>query len=94
MHAAGNGRQSLSFRTLISIGDATATRPACELHSEKVRAPIWRHDPRAVLPWRVVPHVLGVPAFELGHPMAFGVGVKSNDSSCWRCIRRHGRLTR
>ena len=90
MHAAGNGRQSLPFFRLISIGNANATRPARELHSEKVRTPVGGHDPRTVLPWRVVPHVLGVPAFELGHPMAFGVRVKSNNSSCWRCIRRHG----
>ena len=93
MHATGNGRQSPSFFTLICVGDANATRRACELHSEKVRAPVGGRDPRAVLPWRVVPHVLGVPAFEVGHPMAFGVRVKSNDSSCWRC-RRHGWLTR
>jgi hypothetical protein len=37
--------------------------------------------PWSDLPRRLVAHVLGVAALEVGHPVAFGVLVKSRDSS-------------
>jgi hypothetical protein len=40
-----------------------------------------RGDPRAVDPWRLVPHMLLVPALEPGHPMAFVVLAKADDAA-------------
>jgi hypothetical protein len=39
-----------------------------------------RH-PRANLPGRIVPHVLGVRAFEVGNPMSFLILMEVDDPS-------------
>jgi len=39
------------------------------------------HHPRPVLPRRIVAHVLGVPALEIGDPMLFFVLMESDDAA-------------
>ena len=43
------------------------------------RAAIGGRDPATHLPWGVVPHVLRVPAFQIGDPVPFLIGVKADD---------------
>lgn len=38
-------------------------------------------DPGAGLPGRIVPHMLGMPAFQFCHPVLFRVGVVSDNLS-------------
>ena len=52
---------------------------ALELRTEVRRAALRRGDPHADLPRRIVPHVLRVPALELGHPVAFLVLMVADD---------------
>ena len=52
---------------------------ALELHAEARCAPFRNRDPDADLPRRIVPDVLRVPAFELGHPVAFLVLMVADD---------------
>jgi hypothetical protein len=46
-------------------------------------AACWRGDPGAEGPGWVVADVLGVAAFEVGDPMAFGILVKRDDFARW-----------
>ena len=44
-------------------------------------------SPRAALPRRVVPHVLVVPALQLGHPVPLTVLVETRDPPLHRDLR-------
>lgn len=61
-------------------GEAFVTKNAVERSAEVRGAGGVGQDPFPHLPGRVVPHVLGVAALELGDPVGFRVLVKSNDA--------------
>ena len=52
---------------------------ALELEPQEPGASFRRGDPRPYLPWRIVPHVLAMPALEIRHPVAHLVEMKSDD---------------
>ena len=54
---------------------------AVELDADHAVAPFVRDDPRAVDPWRIVPHVLRMAAFELGDPVFELVLMKIDDAA-------------
>ncbi len=56
------------------------TKGAIEESIKPAGPPFCRRDPRPDLPRGVVPSVLGVPAFEVRHPVTFVVLVKPNDA--------------
>ena len=70
--------------TCLAFGHAL---PAQQVHPDELRAPLGGHDPRAILPWWVVAHVLAVPTLELCDPMAFVIGVEHHDPTRDRIIR-------
>jgi len=61
------------------VGPRRRADRAFDRRAQLRRAPRLAHDPRAVLPRRSMPHVLGVPARELGDPIAVRVLVKTRD---------------
>ena len=50
-----------------------------QLDSQKSGPALGRQHPRTHLPRRIVPHVLPVPALEIGDPVPFLVGMKPDD---------------
>ena len=55
-----------------------------ELDAQKRRTPLRRQHPGPQLPWRIVPHMLPMAAFEVRDPMTFVVGVKTDDPARYR----------
>lgn len=53
---------------------------ALEHAADRLRPSCRSNDPGAIGPWRVVPHMLVVPAFQLSYPMPFIILVKTDDS--------------
>lgn len=49
--------------------------------SQKLRAPFFRCHPGPLLPWRVVPQVLRMAAFQIGYPVAVFVLMKRDDAA-------------
>ena len=60
--------------------------PAEKLHPDEPGAPLGGHDPRAILPWRVMSHVLAVSALELRNPVPFVIGVEADNATRDRVI--------
>jgi hypothetical protein len=56
----------IAMFTVQGIPDAAAT-------------PLWRDDPGAVGPGRIMPHVLPMAAFQVSHPVVLVVLMKAND---------------
>jgi hypothetical protein len=56
------------------------TKRAVEESIKPAGPPFYSRDPGPDLPRRVVPSVLGVPAFEVRYPVTFIVLVKPNDA--------------
>ena len=66
-----------------------ATFHAHQRLGEKTLSPRFRGDPLAYLPGRIVPHVLGVTAFEIGYPVLLFILMESDDLSRNSGIRSH-----
>ena len=59
---------------------------AAQHGAEHLVTPLFRGDPGAILPRRIVAHVLSVSAFEVRYPVAFVVEVKADDAP-WNAAR-------
>lgn len=65
--------------------------PTIELHVERTRPARRRGYPLAHEPWRIVPHVLVVPAFQLCDPVQLIVLMEADDASLHTSVpRQHG----
>ena len=53
---------------------------AIECTTENTVSTFGRCSPRPVRPWRIVAHMLVVPAFEFSDPMMLFVSMKADDS--------------
>jgi hypothetical protein len=54
---------------------------AVERVSKTVLAPISCHDPGPLDPWRVVPHMSGMAARQVGHPVSLIILMKGDDGT-------------
>src|SRR5262249_35816371 len=67
-----------------AIGRFLGAFLARQLFAELSRTAFRSDHPGPILPWRMVAHVLRMPALEVGHPVAVGVLMKGDDFSLWR----------
>src|SRR3569833_2709365 len=61
---------------------------AVERFPQHLSPPLRRRDPRAIVPGRVMPDMLVVPALQLGYPMLFIVQKKADDQLFNVCATR------
>jgi hypothetical protein len=64
------------------VDGGSITEAALERRPNARVATLDGNDPLAHLPGWLVPNVLGVTAFELGHPLSLVILVETDDSLC------------
>ena len=72
---------SLVIRGVVMMRLVGAAFFAVELGTDAALAPLGRHHPRSIDPWRAMAYMLPVTAFEIGDPIVSLVLVKSYDPS-------------
>ena len=77
-YARETGRHPMEFGRLAQFADSI-TPLAIQHRADPCASSIASGHPGAIHPWRIMPHVLGMSAFQIRNPVAFFVLMKSSN---------------